>query len=440
MVRLVMILLGADYLRERWRGLMAAGALSALIGVVAFVDALGGSVWFPVRLFAGLLCFEGLATIAVAWTGVGGQRMLRFLKGLAFCLSAGLVLSGYHNASFILSMIFATLFLVDALLQIATAWIVRYRTWRLAMAGGAFELAIAVFLYQPYPTHYEGTVEYCLGLGLMFGGWNVMLLAMRARRLASTPGACAAQDGKREATLGPGHALTVYVWTPLGMARTEARRRPFINRYIAAVDRNGVISTGHVALESPEGIYISLYPRVTLNRSTAEFVQILRASAENNVPGRFEPDYETDAQGGGEATLSLRIHNYDAARLARFWAHYRTDDHYNLTHRNCSTTVAQALEAALEGACARVWGSGGWLPFVRMLLMPELWVAAQLRKRGQTGAWTPGLTADYARALGLLADPRPVGWARMARLAFVQMRRSRRAWREEAAAARAETP
>ncbi|EON16420.1 hypothetical protein CMPELA_02065 [Cupriavidus necator] len=60
---------------------------------------------------------------------------------------------------------------------------------------------------------------------------------------------------------GPGeHALTVHVWTPVGSARGEARRQPLVDRYIAAVDRDGVISTGHAALESPEGIYISLYP------------------------------------------------------------------------------------------------------------------------------------------------------------------------------------
>jgi hypothetical protein len=45
------------------------------------------------------------------------------------------------------------------------------------------------------------------------------------------------------------------------------------------------------------------------------------------------------------------------------------------------------------------------------LLTPELWVAAHLRKRAATMAWTPGLTLDYARAMSMLADPRPFAWA-----------------------------
>ncbi|VTR46077.1 Uncharacterised protein [Serratia fonticola] len=40
MVRLVMILLGVDYLRNRWRGLMTAGWLGVLAGLIVFIDAL----------------------------------------------------------------------------------------------------------------------------------------------------------------------------------------------------------------------------------------------------------------------------------------------------------------------------------------------------------------------------------------------------------------
>lgn len=43
-----------------------------------------------------------------------------------------------------------------------------------------------------------------------------------------------------------------------------------MNRYIAAVDSAGVISTGHAALEMQD-IYISLYPAVDIDRSPSEF-------------------------------------------------------------------------------------------------------------------------------------------------------------------------
>jgi len=187
MVRLVMILLGVDYLRTRWRSLQRIGCVSLLLGMVVFIDALDGALYFPIMPFAFLLLLEGLATLAVAWTGMGGQRTLRYVKGLAFCFAAALILAGHHHGHFILSMIFGTLFLADGLLQIVSARVVRYRTWKLAVIGGVVEIALAIFFYQPYPTHYVGTVPYCLGLGLMFGGWNLILLSTRVRRLASNP-------------------------------------------------------------------------------------------------------------------------------------------------------------------------------------------------------------------------------------------------------------
>jgi uncharacterized membrane protein HdeD (DUF308 family) len=445
MVRLVMILLGVDYLRTRWREVMALGILSVVLGAVIFSDALDGAVFFPIRPFALLMLLEGLATLAVAWTGMGGQRTLRYVKGATFCLSALLVLIGGDHGNFALSMIFGTLFLVDGALQIVSAKVVRYRRWKIAVAGGALEILIAIFFYQPYPDHYAGTVAYCVAFGLMFGGWNMMLLAQRVRRMAANPAVDGAPYLLADAVWdGPPEphetALTVHVWTPVGSAKMEPKRQLIVDRYIAAVDQHGAISTGHAALETPEGVYISLYPAVEIERSPEEFARILRATRDNDVPGLYQPDYATESKAWCESTHKVRIRNYDPQRLARFWEAYRRDATYNLTHRNCSSTVARALEAAIEGASARAWGKGGgWKPFWQIATTPELWVAAQIRKRAATMAWTPGLTLDYARALSMLADPRVSGWSKMARIAIRHMIRSRQRWqREEETAAHVE--
>ena len=130
--------------------------------------------------------------------------------------------------------------------------------------------------------------------------------------------------------------------------------------------------------------------------------------------------------------MRVRIRNYDPSKLDAFWTSYRQNVTYNLTHRNCSSTVSNALEAALDGAVWRLKGArAGWGAFVRLLLTPELWVAAQIRKRAVTMAWTPGLTLDYARALSMLADPRPFAWWKVARSAVKAIMTSRRTWREQ---------
>lgn len=451
MVRLVLLLLGVDYLRRRSRALIWIGALFFAAGSALIVDALDGVVHFPLEVFAWLMLFEGLATLSIVSIGVGGQRIVRAAKGGTFTLTAVLVLFfDQHVGNFWLSMLFGTLFLADGLLQCVAAFVVRYPRWAVAFAGGVFEILIAIFFYQPYPTHYRGTLPYALGLGLAFTGWNILVLAMRARAMTSqmrveqvlaSPVEKRGLWRKRAPTPqwdGPpaDHepALTVHVWTPSGSSRAPARRHPVIDRYIAAVDRDGVISTGHAALESPEGIYVSLYPAVEIDRSPDAFATVLRATHDNDVPGTFQPNYAHESQAWCPSTVKVRIRNYSPEQLATFWQQYSADNTYNLTHRNCSSSVARALEAAIEGRVGRL-GSGddaGWWTFLRLWITPELWVAAQLRKRAKTMAWTPGLVLDYARAVSMLVDPRPFGWFKMATLAVRRMRRSRRAWREAA--------
>lgn len=444
MGHLVLLLLGVDYLRKRARALVVCGWLFLLAGVVLFIDALDNAAYFPLNFFAALLVIEGIATLAIAKSGVGGQRVLRTAKGV-FVLTAGvLILAGHHHGHFLLSMIFGLLFLMDGLMQCIAAYVVRYKRWRYVFGSGIVEVLLAIFFFQPYPTHYIGTVPYCLGLFLVFSGLKLLSLANRVRHLDSNPAFAAnprpgfmptsndapAQTRFDGPPLASERALTVHVWTPSASAKTETRNYPVLDRYIAAVDINGVVSTGHAALESPDGVYISLYPAQEIDHSPEQFGTLLRATADNNVPGVFQADYSTESKAWCPSTTQVRIRNYDEAKLQAFWAEYRKTPIYNLTHRNCSSSVSRALEAALDGVVGRLHGPGaGWGVLLRLLLTPELWVAAQIRKRALTMAWTPGLTLDYVRALSMLADPRPFGWWKMSQAAIWQMAALRSGWR-----------
>lgn len=446
MPQLVLLLLGVTYLRQRWRALAVAGTVFLLAGVVVFIDALDGAAYFPLNVFAVLFIIEGLATLLIASSGVGGQRVLRYAKGLFVLLAGGLILAGHHHGHFVLSMIFGLLFLADGLLQCIAGYVVRYERWRYAFAGGIAEILLAIFFFQPYPTNYLGTVPYCLGLFLGIAGVKLLWLARRVLHLSSNPAFAATQSigfaptapeqAARRVWDGPPadseRALTVHVWTPSGSAKTQTRNYPVVDRYIAAVDANGVISTGHAALESPEGIYISLYPQEEIDRSPDDFGALLRATAENDIPGVYQPDYATESKAWRPSNVQVRIRNYDAEKLAAFWEEYRKDATYNLTHRNCSSTVSRALDAALDGVVGRLHGDeAGWRVLIRLLLTPELWVASQVRKRALTMAWTPGLTLDYARAMSMLADPRPFGWWKMSQSAMRRIATLREGWRSQ---------
>ncbi len=453
-IRLVLLLLGADFIRRNWHALAVAGLAWGAVGVSLMIDALDGVLNFPLTLFGYLLLLESLVTLWVANSGMGAQKTLRYAKGGLFLLIAILVITQHYASNMALAMLFGLAFTIGGALQITSALVVRFPRWRTAMFGGVVQIGLAIFFFQPYPTHYKGTVPYCLALGLVFGGWNMIWVALRSRMLPQQAAADvlaernsgddlpfdaglhdAAPDLQAQlctpataaATPGPLSPMTLHVWTPTGSAKGQARRQPVIDRYIAAVDTQGVISTGHAALEILPDLYISLYPAEEIDRSPDQFARLLRATADNDVKGRYLTDYRSEAAAWCESTEKIVFRDYRRASLERFWQHYRQTEIYNLTYRNCSSTVAHALEAALEGVIGT--RDRHWFNAVRMMLTPEIWVASQIRKRAVTMAWTPGMVLDYARALRAVVHPRPLSWAASLQLALRQSRRLRKAWR-----------
>ncbi len=417
MIRLVLLLLGANFIRQRWRALAVIGALWGMLGLALFIDALDGVVYFPIHIFGYLLIIEALVTLVATTSNRGTQTVLRKGRGVIFLLLGLLIIDPHRASSFILAMIFGLVFAVDGILRIASAQVVRFTGWRLSMALGAAELVFAIFMFEPYPTYYAGTVPYCVGVGLMLSGFGTLRLALRLRKLpphASVLALLARGDGESVRLLDaaeptkaqPLPVLTVHVWTPVGSA-IDALPQPVLDRYVAAVDGQGVISTGHAALEVPSVLYISHYPATEIDHSPEDFRALLRATQENNVPGRFQPSYAIESAGWCDSTAKVTFERYNLARLQAFWAHYSQDDTYNLTNRNCSSTVAMALEVSMEGTFGG--GGRGILRFLSAMVNPELWVASQLQKHAQAAAWTPGLVLDYARALKVAIDPPPLG-------------------------------
>jgi len=438
MIRLMLLLLGGDFVRRRWAVLLVAGLVWTGIGCWVVVDSIEGVVYFPIHLFASFLALDGLITLYTARRYRGATRRLRYFKGAASLLVAILILAAWSYDDFILALLFGIAFAIDAILGIAAVRVVGFSGWRLSLWFSIAELGAAILILLPYPVRYSATVPYAIGLWFIFSGVNLILLARRAhalppdtslalllsrgyRRTAST--ALPSDDGTN-----PPRPLIVHVWTPMG-ASEDPRHVPLVDRYIAAVDRNGVISTGHAAVEVPETLYASFYPATEIDHSAADFTRLLRATHENDIAGKFQPSYAIESKDWMESTASLEFPRYDLVRLQEFFARYRADTTYNLTDRNCSTTTAQCLDVALEGALWR-HPNPRWA-VVQALLNPELVIASQMRHRAEMMTWTPGLVLDYARAMRLILDPPPLGWTTIVRWMrhLAHRRRARRRWR-----------
>lgn len=418
MIRILFLFLGREIIQRHWKTLFVIGVLWLIVGLAILIDALDGDTLLRPYLFAYFLVPEAALSLLAAAGSEGTARQMRIVQGIALFAVGILIYTSSAASNFFLAMVFGLCFLVDGSMRIASAWVVRYPRWKAGIAGGVLELILAVATLQPWPTWYEGTVGANVGAVIMLTSFGIIHVALRIHSLeAGAPlsrlfgrrsllSAMTAHHETDEKNPKRGE-LIIHVWTPTGTAMTPLRQRA-ISRYIAAIDANGVISTGHAALELVPDVYISHYPAVEIDRSPNEFSRTLRATADNNIEGRFLPDYKSEAADWCESTVQVVINNIDEDKLRAFWKTYKADNTYNLTNRNCSSAVADALDAALEG----VYRNKRWPVFsaFRAIVYPELWAASMMRKRAETMAWTPGLVLDYARALSAIVDPKPGFW------------------------------
>lgn len=421
MIRIMLLLLGREIIQHHWKSLILIGLLWTVAGVFIMIDALDGKTIIHSQYFGYFLLPEAFVSVVAAFGSSGTARQMRFFQGLALLTIAWLIATSSAATNFFLALLFGLCFLIDGLVRIGSAVVVRYPGWRLGIMGGCLEIFIAVFTLQPWPTWYAGTVGFNVGAVMLLSGMAILLIARRIRKMA--PGASVTTLFARDLNMHAYEAydaggsergdVIVHVWTPTGTASTPLHQRA-INRYIAAVDTAGVISTGHAALEAVPEIYISHYPAVEIDRSPDDFGRVLRATPDNNVEGRFLPTYRAEADDWCESTVKVCITNGNIYKLRRFWENYQKDNTYNLTNRNCSSAVAHALDVAFEG----VFKDRRFpvLSIFGALLYPELWAAGLMRKRAESMAWTPGLVLDYARALSALVDPPNSTWRRLFRL------------------------
>ncbi|MGQ3070089.1 MAG: protease [Ferrovibrionaceae bacterium] len=387
MIQVMTLLLGPQALRRRWWIVGAFGALWFAIGLFFFANAMFDEFRIGARWFAVPLLIDGAMSLVAVIPTRGTARRIRLIKAGVFLLLGVLVLTTRH-AGLLIGFIIGIALMADAIWRGASAHVVRFQGWRVSLGYAVFEFVMGLWSLVPWPTYYEGEIGADIGMLLMMSAVNICLIAGTLRRLPATAGP-AHPHGDHAAT------ATVHVWTPTGSLPSPVQN--MVSRYVAAVDASGNVSTGHAALEMAPDVYVSHYPAVEIDRSGADFARVLRATADNNVAGRFLPSYAEESAGWCPSTFQIPIRGVDGTALCAFWALYRQDETYNLTNRNCSSAVALSLDAGIEGMFQPLADNPLFL--IRLALLPETWLAGFIRQRAKAMAWTPGLVLDYARAL-----------------------------------------
>jgi uncharacterized membrane protein HdeD (DUF308 family) len=435
MIHLLLLLLGAEAVKRHWLLISLFGFLWAAIGAVILMETVEGIHGYTMHGLGVLLVLEGAVTLTIRLAGHRSRFWLA--KATALILPGIAIVETPLRNLALVSILFGIALVVDSMLRSCTILLVRFRGWRFALFGTAIEFVLALLAIAPWPVTYQATVPFCVSVALILSGWSTIRSGIILRRLA--PGAPVTSlpifEHERgwqtslslpimEEEKAAGQTMVVHVWTPVASA-VRPKRRMLVDRYVAAVDSNGAVTTGHAALEMAPDVYISHYSAADLDYSNAEFRQALHSGPANSVTGRFLPSYPAEVDSWCEATEHVEFQRFSSERLRAFWASYREDSTYNLTNRNCSVAVALALDAALEGVLApqSVWSS-----YFRLLVNPELHFATVLRKRARSMTWTPGLVLDYARALQRVVEMHKAPWPMQILRVLSRWRLRRRLW------------
>lgn len=407
MGELLLLLIGGPTIRRKWWAVAVAGLLALSIGIFFAVNALFDEFRIPPTYFAIPLFLNAILTLVAGVHGTATSRGLRIGQSLVLIVICILIVEAPWHSDVLIGVLVGLILVADATWRATSALVVRFALWRPALALAALEFGIGIWSFIPWPTHWRGSVGIDVGVLMMMIGITALILGLRIRRLphgaplAAIMEKSRPEDGRKPliypvdaSPAGRTGELVLHVWTPTG---TLSPLSHGVERYVVAQDAHGVVSTGHASLEVLPDLYISHYPAVEIEHSPQEFTRILRATADNDVPGLFKPSYAAESAEWCPSSWEVRFHAVNDTAVRAFWAVYSVDATYNLTYRNCSSTVAHALDAAIEGH----FGDRMYAPrvFLRLLFLPELWVAGLMRRRAAWMAWTPGMVLDYSRAL-----------------------------------------
>ena len=149
MIRILFLFLGREIIQRHWKTLFIIGMLWFVSGIAIFIDALDGKTLIHSHAFAYFLLPEAAVSLLAAGGSEGTARQMRIVQSIALFAVAILIFTSSAASNFLLALIFGLCFLVDGSMRIASAWVVRYPRWKLGIAGGIFELLLAVATLQP---------------------------------------------------------------------------------------------------------------------------------------------------------------------------------------------------------------------------------------------------------------------------------------------------
>ena len=183
MIRLVVLLLGAEATRGKWLSMAIVGILWLAVGIVIIGDDADGITVIATQTFAYFLIAEGVIALLLMTASPGYRSRFFLLRAVALLVLGLLIVELPWRNHLANSILFGTAFLIDGTIRAAASIVLRFSRWRLMLAGACLELVLAVFAFSSFAVTYEKTVPLCVGIAICLTGFTILRLALQLRGL-----------------------------------------------------------------------------------------------------------------------------------------------------------------------------------------------------------------------------------------------------------------
>lgn len=167
-----------------WRASMGAGAIIAVIGVLAILSPFVAGVSLSILLGA-LLVVGGLVHVARAFSGGWKRFFVQGLLAVVYAIAGIALLSNPVIGLTTLTILLVAFLFVEGILEIVMGFQARgEKGWSALVVSGVLALVIAGLIWAGFPSSALWAVGLLFGVNLLVSGVSMMFMAQGSRSAA----------------------------------------------------------------------------------------------------------------------------------------------------------------------------------------------------------------------------------------------------------------
>lgn len=171
-------------MKKNWGWFLTAGIIMVVIGVIALAVPAAATV--VVELFLGWVFLIGgifeIISACTSWSS--GSSVIRLLSGILSVIVGIILLTFVAQGVLVITLLLGIYFIVQGVVSLIWAFQARpLPNWGWVLFNGIVSLILGGLIWGEWPGDAAWVIGLLVGIGLIFGGWTRIMLAVAFRGL-----------------------------------------------------------------------------------------------------------------------------------------------------------------------------------------------------------------------------------------------------------------